>query len=179
MRGDGIALSCQTCQFAACPQFSSVERDCHEAPGHLHKVRERFLLLSCFIVVGSFSAAANPIISEFLADNESVQSDQDGDFKDWREIFNPDSDPVDLSGYFLTDNSTNLDKWVIPVTTMLGSNDFLLIFASGKDRAVAGQELHTNFRIDNSGEYLALVAPDGVTIVTEFAPTFGRYIVRL
>lgn len=26
--------------------------------------------------------------------------------------------------------------------------------------------MHTNFRLDDSGEYLALVAPDGVTVLT-------------
>ena len=46
------------------------------------------------------------------------------------------------------------------------------MFASGKDRAIAGSELHTNFGLSAEGEYLALVAPDGTTIVHEYAPTF-------
>src|SRR5439155_21696785 len=35
-----------------------------------------------------------------------------------------------------------------------------------------GAPLHTNFKLSASGEYLALVQPDGVTIATEFAPAF-------
>ena len=47
---------------------------------------------------------------------------------------------------------------------------YLLVFASGKDRAVAGQELHTNFSLEQMGEYLALVMPDGTTVADSFAP---------
>ena len=41
--------------------------------------------------------------------------------------------------------------------------------------AVPGAELHTNFSLQASGEYLALVAPDKVTILQEFAPEFSRH----
>src|SRR5690606_24704462 len=32
--------------------------------------------------------------------------------------------------------------------------------------------LHTSFKLDGDGEYLALVEPDGTTIAQEFAPGF-------
>ena len=39
----------------------------------------------------------------------------------------------------------------------------------------AGQpEIHTNFSLDSGGEYLALVSPDGQTVVSEFAPEYPR-----
>ena len=123
------------------------------------------------IVLGAFAspaASADPIISEFLADNETGKRDSDGEFQDWLELHNPDPDPVDLGGYFLTDNPTNRNKWLIPAGTILAPNEFLVIFASGKDRRIAGQELHTNFSLDDSGEYLGLIAPDGVTAVSEY-----------
>src|SRR5690606_16336647 len=43
---------------------------------------------------------------------------------------------------------------------------------SNKNRAVAGQELHTNFALSADGEYLGLVQPDGVTIADAFVPQF-------
>ena len=46
------------------------------------------------------------------------------------------------------------------------------MFASDKNRALAGQPLHTNFKLAETGEYLALVAPDGVTVVWQFAPAY-------
>ena len=130
------------------------------------------LLFCLLLLAGSLPSSAAPIISEILADNESGLRDQDGDWEDWLELYNPDSDPVDLGGYFLTDSPENLPKWRIPDSTVLQSGQFLLIFASGKDRAVTGQQLHTSFKLENNGEYLALVAPDGISIIHEFAPTY-------
>ena len=130
------------------------------------------LLFSLLLLAGSLLSPAAPIISEILADNESGQRDEDGDWEDWLELYNPDPDPVDLGGYFLTDRPENLPKWRIPDNTVLQQGQFLLLFASGKDRAVAGQQLHTSFKLENNGEYLALVGPDGVAIIHEFSPTY-------
>ena len=46
------------------------------------------------------------------------------------------------------------------------------MFASGKDRSDPTKQLHTNFSLATSGEYLALVKPDGTTVTKEFAPKF-------
>ena len=56
------------------------------------------LLFSLFLLAGSLPSPAAPIISEILADNESGLRDQDGDWEDWLELYNPDPDPVDLHG---------------------------------------------------------------------------------
>ena len=72
----------------------------------------------------------------------------------------------------LTDSAGTLQKWLFPAGVTLQPGEFLVVFASGKDRAVAGQELHTNFNLSASGEYLALVAADGVTPISEFAPGY-------
>lgn len=114
-------------------------------------------------------------ITEFLAANNGPVLDQDGDASDWIEIYNAGSAPVNLAGWKLTDDAANLGKWTFPATDLAAGN-YLLVFASGKDRAVAGQQLHTSFALDNAGEYLALVKPDGVTIAQQFAPIFPPQI---
>ncbi len=48
------------------------------------------------------------------------------------------------------------------------------MFASGNDRRTPGSVLHTNFKLNNDGEYLALVSPDGLTATTEFTPAYAR-----
>ncbi|HBE97219.1 MAG TPA: hypothetical protein DDW68_08600, partial [Verrucomicrobiales bacterium] len=70
-----------------------------------------------------------------------------------------------------TDDPTNLTKWQFP-STALNDDELLLVFASDKDRAVSGSELHTNFKLSSGGEYLALIEPDGVTIHDEFGPPY-------
>ncbi|MCH2062321.1 MAG: lamin tail domain-containing protein [Roseibacillus sp.] len=123
-----------------------------------------FLLL----LLGISLAPAAPRISEFMASNDGIVADGDGDFSDWIEIYNPDPLPHDLTGYALTDNPANPAKWIFPTGTTIRSGAYLLVFASGKDRGSPGTELHTNFQLDASGEYLALVSPDGSTILSEF-----------
>ena len=126
------------------------------------------LWLSVTCISTGFSA---PRITEFLAANESVHADEDGEFSDWIEIQNPDSTAVSLEGYHLTDEATNLDKWTFPAVT-LEPGAYLVVFASGKNRVDPAGRLHTDFSLSAEGEYLALVAPDEVTVLSSFAPTF-------
>jgi len=115
--------------------------------------------------------AGDVFISEFLAQNDGGLEDQDGDASDWIEIFNAGAADVNLAGWHLTDDADDLSKWDFP-SVVVPAGGFLIVFASGKDRAVAGSELHTNFSISTEGEYLALVESDGTTLASEFnAPT--------
>jgi hypothetical protein len=110
------------------------------------------------------------MISEFMARNTHTLADEDGAFPDWVELHNTETHGVNLDGWFLTDATNNLTKWRLPATN-LAANAYLIVFASGKDRAVPGAPLHTGFQLGGDGEYLALVRPD-LSIATEFAPVF-------
>src|SRR3954453_11959709 len=101
---------------------------------------------------------AGVVINEFLASNSHGIADADGDHSDWIELRNTDAAPANVGGWYLTDDAANPIKWQIPATTTIAANGFLLVFASGKNRAVAGQELHTNFSLNGTdGEYLGLI----------------------
>jgi hypothetical protein len=95
------------------------------------------------------------MINELLAANKNGLTDEDGDYSDWIEIYNPGRRPVNLSGWSLTDDRDQLQKWAFP-DIVLGSQQYLVIFASGKDRRHPGSNLHTNFKLRASGEFLAL-----------------------
>jgi hypothetical protein len=113
---------------------------------------------------------APPYISEFMAANSRTLADEDGEFSDWIEIYNPGSTTINLDGWFLTDSTNSLSKWRFPATN-LTAGSFLVAFASEKDRRVPGARLHTNFKLGSDGEYLALVKPDG-TVMSEFGAKF-------
>lgn len=108
-------------------------------------------------------------ISEILPENEGGLQDADLASPGWIEIHNESAAAVDLAGWRLTDDPLALNKWTFPAQS-LAAGARLVVFASGKNRAVGGAELHTNFQLDPDGEYLALVAPDGVTKASEFNP---------
>jgi hypothetical protein len=115
------------------------------------------------------SAADTVLITEFMADS-SGSIDEDGEATDWIELQNTGQAPVNLAGWHLTDDPGEQNKWTFPEVT-LAPGAFLVVYASGKDRAQAGMPLHTNFQLDSDGEYLALTRPDA-SIAHEFAPMF-------
>jgi hypothetical protein len=110
-------------------------------------------------------------ITEFLASNASGLRDEDGATSDWIEIENTSASAASLAGWHLTDDPTWLAKWCFPATNLLAGSR-LVVFSSGKNRAVPGARLHTNFRLNADGGFLALVRPDAVTIANRF--TYAR-----
>lgn len=129
----------------------------------------RFRLLYLFALLAPCVADANPVITEVMADNESTLPDEDGAFSDWIEVHNPTAAPIPLTGWYLTDKSSNATLWQFPAVT-LAPGEFLIVWASGKNRRIPGAPLHTNFSLSKDGEFLALVRPDGATAQQVFSP---------
>ena len=114
-------------------------------------------------------AAGDIVINELMGSNISTLADQDGAFSDWLELYNSGAQSIDLTGWYLTDDSLNLGKWQFPPVS-LGAGEYLVVFASGKD--TTGAELHTNFKLSSLGEYLALLMPDSQTVEVEYVPNY-------
>ena len=76
---------------------------------------------------------AGPVISEFMALNNGGLVDSFGEHSDWIEVHNPTSAAVDLNGWYLTDNASNLTKWRFPAVTLAAGGQ-VLVFASSRDR---------------------------------------------
>ena len=114
-------------------------------------------------------APAQVVINEFMAANDTtvVPNALPGTFHDWIEIKNNGGSEIDLGGWHLTDDANNLTAWTFPEDTLVGANDYLIVFASNDSQPDANGNLHTNFKLSQYGEYLALVQPD-LTIASEF-----------
>ena len=121
--------------------------------------------------------AADLAITEFMASNSSTLRDADGDSSDWIEIHNRGSESVSLSGWSMTDDADRLTKWRFPAEA-IEAGQFLVVFASGKGPAMptgeVPDELHTNFALGASGEYVALVSPEG-HVVSEYSAGGTNY----
>ncbi|MEC9032611.1 MAG: lamin tail domain-containing protein, partial [Planctomycetota bacterium] len=128
-----------------------------------------FPALLVFLGAISQVAAQDVIISELMAVNNGTIEDEDGNTPDWIELFNAGNSTQNLSGYYLSDDPLVPEKWRFP-SVSIAPGGFLVVFASDKDRRDAGSELHTNFKLSSSGEFLGLFASDGETIVDQVAP---------
>jgi len=113
------------------------------------------ILMSTFTFLG-FSQI---IINEFCASNKSIADPQFGKFSDWIELFNPDNQDVDLTGFYLTDKASEIKKWTIPANVVIPAEGFLVLWADGLNSG-----LHTNFSLAADGEFIGLATPSGVYI---------------
>ena len=131
----------------------------------------KYFIICLFTGLLFFTQISNShsqVLNEIMASNASTIADEDGDYEDWIEIFNPESSTVNLDGYGLSDDYGNPFRWVFP-NVNIPAGGYLLIWASGKDRNNPQSELHTNFSISSAGEEVLLTHPSGVRI-DEIAP---------
>ena len=74
----------------------------------------------------------------------------------------------------MTNNPNGSNAWIFPAETIVPANGYLIVFASGDNTPDTKRNLHTNFKLAKSGEYLALMAPDE-SISSEFGPAGSSY----
>ena len=102
-------------------------------------------------------------ISEFMADNAHTVRDDDGDRSDWIEIQNTGNTAASLEHWGLSIDPLKPLAWQFPAV-IVPKGGFLIVYASGKNRSLAKQPLHTNFKLAKSGGYLALATPSGQAV---------------
>lgn len=106
----------------------------------------------------SYLAVAQDLkINEVVSDNRTGLTDYKDDYQDWIEIINDGSTHLNLSGYTLSDDPENPEKWRFP-STLVRAHGYQIVFASEDDSE--DNELHTNFKIAD-GETISLYNKDG------------------
>jgi len=118
------------------------------------------------------------VINEFMASNNETVADQDGEFDDWIELYNNGNTSIDLEGYALSDNVSELTKWVFPEGITIGAGEYLIVWADGDEEQ---EGLHASFKLSASAESIYLVDAE-VNIVDEVTyfdqmsdMTYGRF----
>ncbi len=119
------------------------------------------------IVTKALAPVVEPVvlINEVLTSN--VYTNLDADFyahSDWVELYNPSNKTVDISGYSLSDDVTNLKQWLIPTGTTIKANDYLVIWAD--KRNTKAKALHADFSLSAKGETLTLKGKTGTVLDT-------------
>ncbi|MDO5299345.1 MAG: lamin tail domain-containing protein [Clostridia bacterium] len=99
-------------------------------------------------------------ITEVMSSNRSAFPDEEGSFPDWIEVTNTGEEPIELSGYGLSDRPDKI-TFIFPDIT-LSAGEHIVIFASDSNKNVAGETLHAKFKISSSGETLYLFGSDGI-----------------
>ena len=119
------------------------------------------LITAYFIPDPTFMPLNYLILNEVLVLNSTTISDNYLQKDSWIEIYNPNAFSVDLAGFYLSNDASNKKKFQIKNTspqTIIKPHDFLIIWA---DNDTLQGNLHTNFKLNFSGDSIYLTLPNG------------------
>ena len=129
------------------------------------------LLLSGCGAESAPEGIADLYINEFLASNDTIIANEQGDYVDWIELYNDSDDDLSLSGIYVTDDlNTPLRHALSDIT--IDSGSYLLLWA---DQQVTLGDYHLPFSLSASGEAIGLSYLDesgGATLLDGVA--FGQ-----
>lgn len=97
-------------------------------------------------------------LNEVQPQNISI-IDNFGEHEPWIELYNSGTNAVDLSGWFLTDDYSNLTKWAFPDGAVIEPGEYLIVWADNEPYETQGTNFHTNFRLSPTNGSVALVIP--------------------
>jgi hypothetical protein len=85
---------------------------------------------------------------------------------DWIEFYNTGKEDVDLAGYYLTDDSTNLKKFAFTTDAVVKAGGTLVVWAAGSSNTGRGA-LHAGFKLSATKDNLVTLSdPNGSTVDT-------------
>ncbi len=117
-------------------------------------------LVMIFSNNNDYIKTGNLYISEILASNSYSYKDNDGNYSDYIELYNGYDYDIDLLGYYLTDKIVDVKKWSFPDIT-ISAHEYLIIYASGKDKCKEKDACHTNFKLSKDKEMVSLIDSGG------------------
>lgn len=94
------------------------------------------------------------VINELMALNNITAFDELGQYEDWIELYNKGTETIDISGYYLSDKTTDYTLWEIPAGTTINPDEYLIVWA---DDEIVDGPLHANFKLSSTGETLTLL----------------------
>ena len=106
-------------------------------------------LICIFLSLNAQTIRFNEVVS-----SNSIYFDEDGDSPDWIELYNYGNQEVSIANWTLTDDIDDYDKWTFPDIT-LNSNEYLLLWASSKDRSA----INYSRTIVNQGDNFKYLVP--------------------
>ena len=94
------------------------------------------------------------VINEIMASNDNIATDEFGEYDDWIEVYNKGDESINLLGYHLSDDISNLTKYTFP-DFLLQPNQYFIVWADD-DEEDQGDYNHATFKLSAAGEELYL-----------------------
>ena len=125
-----------------------------------------FIPLLTSFPIHAFSQHAPLYINEFMASNVLAYGDTNGNYEDWIEIYNSGKSPIDIAGYYITDNLGGTTHWQIPLAqpgkTTIPSSGYLVLYA---DEVPGLGPNHLGFKLSSTHGQIVFLGADNTTIL--------------
>ncbi|MCP4256292.1 MAG: lamin tail domain-containing protein, partial [Planctomycetes bacterium] len=118
------------------------------------------------------------VINEVLAHSHA-------DASDWIELHNTTSNAIDISGWFLSDSSSNLTKYQIVAGTIIAPDGYIVFYEDQHFNNPSAPGSNQPFALSENGELLYLSSAEGNVLTgyrqvedfggSETGVSFGRY----
>ncbi len=128
------------------------------------KIKQLFVLCSLLILNVS---RGQVLINEYSTSNLTSFVDNFGSNEDFIELYNTSATAVNLTGYHLSNKSTNLGKWTIGAGVTISGNGILRIWASNRN-VNTGLNLHTNFSLKQCTFDKIILSNPSLTVLDSF-----------
>lgn len=131
------------------------------------KTISRLLLLAASVMLFASSVHGQVVVNEYSCANWKQFTDNYDKHEDWIELYNSSAAPVNVGGYFLSDDEDEPQKWQFPANVNILPNSYLIVYASGRNEGGNNAAPHTNFRMTqtkNNPEHIVFSKPNGQVI---------------
>ncbi|NRD23988.1 CotH kinase family protein [Winogradskyella litoriviva] len=112
--------------------------------------------------------AGDLVVNEILASNDTGETDEQGEYEDWIELYNTSDEAVSLDNLYLSDDAEDPLIYQFPTGTTLEPDSYLIVWC---DKDTEQGDFHADFKLSSGGETVILSYADG-TILENI--TFGE-----
>lgn len=108
------------------------------------------------------------VINEILASNDTGETDEEGEYEDWIELYNTTNATLSLDNLYLSDDASDPLVYQFPAGTTLDADSYLIVWC---DKDPEQGDFHADFKFSSGGETAILSYADG-TVLQDI--TFGE-----
>ncbi len=123
------------------------------------------LLVFLLAVVSTKNSFSQIVINEYSCSNIGDIQDNNSSFENWIELYNTTGATINLSGYYLSDKSSNPTKWQFTGGS-IPANGIVLVWASGNDVSAA-PPFHTSFTLTQTKPEEIVLSNSSATIIDQ------------
>ena len=105
------------------------------------------ILIGLFLIQTYSNSKAQVVINEYSAANLKQYADIYGKFEDWIELYNNSNATINIGGYRLSDDSLELNKYILPASVSIPAYGFVQVWCSGRNLNASSSNMHASFKL--------------------------------